>query len=1196
MKHPEIGYISMKLITSLLPAALLLSTACLGQAVNVNDYHFQLKSDKTPGAASLLEYNNLDVDLYHGLANINIPLLNINYGGINVPINISYHSGGVKIQEMPGWMGLNWNLFCGGEISRKVNRVADEFDNIESYPTFTDKGYYRTRSQLQTPNWNTTAFMDNAIDLHNITSGNTMTTGYNELVLDGEPDEFVFNFGPYSGSFYLNAEGQWKVKSKQNLHLEISEEHYFVRDAPNNRYEFFGSPDSIGISAKPNNLFTKFTIITPDGFKYTFGGISHALEFSRNLFRDPNLYIGENNHLYNFITAHTWKLTCIEAPTGEQVVFNYRRGRPVFKKGKLYASGYRDGPNYGYPAQMMYPMTVINPSYLQSIETQAKRIEFKGSKATELEITNEFEPLSGRNPYNYSAIWPDFPDENSYISQNNKLPHNNEQLDSIKVYNKLTGQYETGYKFFFSANGNRRRTLDSLKPISLGVPVANPGTYIFSYSNVDQLPGYESLRKDYWGYFNGGISEPAYQATRDFNDMPSRVAQSPFCLYGLMNKITYPTGGTTEFEYENNGYDATVKVNPSLTTPVYLEQHTPTAGSGARIKKITSKAGYNSPEMTREFFYTKNYLNGGTGSSGILGGIPDRIDQVTYHVDDQATLFFGIIHISSACAGDFQLFNYSDDNSEWMDMIKGGFVNYSEVTEKKSGEGYIVYNYANHDQQQYRDEIHDNYVGRGLLSQSNYRLTSNELERGKILKEAYYNSAQIKTRDISYEYRDLPARKNEFIKNFAHKRLFTGKKCAGQGSAENVRAWTYKVYCYQNPLKKVTETNYENGNAITRTSEFVYDEYGNKVSSVTQASDGKLLTETTKFNSSPDLTGPATNLEAQAIARLYTNYKIKNYPVEQLTLLGSGPNIPGGDKIIKGSLFHYDPDKPLLFKVYALELNEPFAPVTYNGSMQPIYHFNHARIVNGGLEMDYRYKLQSLVSDYTAVPAGTLRKPAEIRVKDNPTAYTWDHLAQYNTSITKGSYNDLIAFTSFEGQYKNLGIPDQNKGNWDIDNTKIVSGGFTGSKCLNLSVGEALKTKQILLPNTRYRLTFWSSGATPRIKLGNTAIIVSYATIKTSGNWHFYTIDINGTGELLSIIPDPGSPYPTIKLDEVRLHPESASMSSYNYNGTGKVLSITDETEQLSFYEYDGLDRLIYIRDHKKNIVKRYTYQTQGAQ
>lgn len=89
-----------------------------------------------------------------------------------------------------------------------------------------------------------------------------------------------------------------------------------------------------------------------------------------------------------------------------------------------------------------------------------------------------------------------------------------------------------------------------------------------------------------------------------------------------------------------------------------------------------------------------------------------------------------------------------------------------------------------------------------------------------------------------------------------------------------------------------------------------------------------------------------------------------------------------------------------------------------------------------------------------------------------------------------------------------------------------------------------------------------------------------------SGTWtyHEQTLDLTGTPADLTI----GSSNNLI--DEVRLYPVDALMTSYTYGPGLNMTSKCDERNRVIYYEYDDLQRLTTIRDNEKNITKTFDY------
>jgi hypothetical protein len=1191
------------LLLSVAALALAMPHKTTAQALHPTDYHSRIKSISTPNASALNKFEDIPVDLFTGTPGINVPLLNVVYNTVNVPVALSYNAGGIRVSEQPGVAGLGWSLVAGGQITRKVNGMQDEFNNIKFSEPHSDKGYFFNGSSLDNPNWNTSTMLTILNGYYNLDANNQGYPSY----FDGEPDQFSFNFGQYSGSFYRSETGEWKVVSKQNLKLEIS--HELITGASNN-YKLYNveSTDPMRYERIASH-FSSFTIITPDGFEYTFGGDVSAIEFSRGqIMGTPTL---ENfpyplaEHRANYITANTWMLSRIITPTNDTVKLNYKRGRPVFQKTKGYKTEFENGMYTFGPAEPTMSLTATNPVYLENIETRHQRIDFVTSQAIELKMlypVYTYAHLDGMGPYDFkrsiTGFWGDLSLYYGTGAGFDTIPRFNRQLDSINIFDKHKNAYTTGIKLFQSAVSTKRRTLDSVYHFSFTEDAGNK--YKFYYSDVESLPGYESLRRDHYGLFNGG-TEPAWESS----NLPVRTPATAFALYGLINKIVYPTGGEARFEFEGGDYSSFVKFDPSNTSsPVSLVAEN--GNALVRIKKLIYKPNFGAPEIAKEYFYKKNYPTAGASgpSSGVLAlrfntsnGYPDIMN---YHVT------------SGLCGGDYYLSNYSDDNSEWLGLLKGGYLTYSEVVEKSADGSFIIHKFSNSDQAAYRDEIHTSFgsadgstsAGGAMFSvniTSNFRLSSNMLDRGDLLFKEFYNSNSVKVKDIAYQYNNDPSRKNNFIKALGFKKLYTSFECQGLKVKYIARGWAYKIYCYNNPLKKVTETSYESSGPIASSTSYAYDEYGNLTDKVSTTSDNKQIIESTKYNSHPDFLNTATSLEAQGIRKLFTDYKIKNYPVEQLTLVGPQPTSGGGsqlgaEQIIKGSIQTYDPTKPLPYKTYALELAAPFQPITYNlPSTQPVYHFDYARINNGNLVMDSRYKLQSTINSYTSYPLGTTRQPLGISTIADNLAYTWDYLAKHQTSATQNAQPFEVAYSSFEGSYLASGT-DQNRGNWDFDKTRIIGTGFTGARCMELQAGDLITTVPTLANGKTYVVSFWAKGNQPRLQLGGSLVPAMYAPIREAAGWKFYRITVTGNGTALSVVRDITQPG-NMQVDELRLHPQHAMMQSYTYDpAIGHMTSAADEAGKVTFMQYDTYGRLTHVKDESGNIIKQHTYQLQGPQ
>jgi hypothetical protein len=61
-------------------------------------------------------------------------------------------------------------------------------------------------------------------------------------------------------------------------------------------------------------------------------------------------------------------------------------------------------------------------------------------------------------------------------------------------------------------------------------------------------------------------------------------------------------------------------------------------------------------------------------------------------------------------------------------------------------------------------------------------------------------------------------------------------------------------------------------------------------------------------------------------------------------------------------------------------------------------------------------------------------------------------------------------------------------------------------------------------------------------------------------------------------------------LDEIRIYPKDALMTTMTYKAMIGKTSETDANNRTVYYEYDNLHRLLYMRDEKRNILEAYQY------
>ena len=74
----------------------------------------------SPESSALGKYVEHPVGYYTGTPQINIPLFEIKCGRITLPISLSYHGSGVKVDEVASRVGNGWVLNAGGVVTRTL--------------------------------------------------------------------------------------------------------------------------------------------------------------------------------------------------------------------------------------------------------------------------------------------------------------------------------------------------------------------------------------------------------------------------------------------------------------------------------------------------------------------------------------------------------------------------------------------------------------------------------------------------------------------------------------------------------------------------------------------------------------------------------------------------------------------------------------------------------------------------------------------------------------------------------------------------------------------------------------------------------------------------------------------------------------------------------------------------------------------
>lgn len=163
----------------------------------------------SPNVSSLIKYNDISVNHLNGLPDISFPLYVVKEGFLSVPITLSYHGGGIKVNEWASNMGLGWTLITGGVISRTAYGHPDEISITKGNKTIRGLlNHTAIDKNFRQFIINTVADFDPTDFLYyqknRLNTWQTMGVDYIDGYLDMANDIFKVNCMGLSGTFIYN--------------------------------------------------------------------------------------------------------------------------------------------------------------------------------------------------------------------------------------------------------------------------------------------------------------------------------------------------------------------------------------------------------------------------------------------------------------------------------------------------------------------------------------------------------------------------------------------------------------------------------------------------------------------------------------------------------------------------------------------------------------------------------------------------------------------------------------------------------------------------------------------------------------------------------------------------------------------------------------------------------------------------------
>jgi hypothetical protein len=491
-----------------------------------------------PEVAGFKRYGDIPVGEYTGIPDVSIPLYTVRLGSLELPITLSYHASGIKVEQEASWVGLGWDLLAGGVIALEPVSSIDEIgNNNRSY-----YNYYGDPQKLQhfkklAQQWHRHSGDIDTNPRYGIEDGLHLWGCYNSQGNENDSEnsttrDDVLKWG-------LAGAGERDVF---NVSLPDGNSFKFIRNPVDETPLIIGKSNNYEIQY---NHQSSITVVDDEGTKYRY---------------EPTDY-------YSIIPL-CYRLRSIVSRQQDTIRLTYttihERSVPYIFETYVDNKNYRNNMPEVFTTHRIVSndVTTHSTAYLSSIESNTEIVFFElGTRQDRIGTSAKLLSMSIKNKLTSKDIF-------SYV-------FDYDYFTGIKKGGDYLSAEESNYGSGISEDARRKR----LKLVSLSKNAYNytGEQHRFTYNDSIPLPYKTSFARDYWGYYNGAenastlvkyykhtllpIPDNRFNSSfsNDMDEYPApganRNSSPNFITAGMLKSITYPTGGSVEFEFEPHTFN-----------------------------------------------------------------------------------------------------------------------------------------------------------------------------------------------------------------------------------------------------------------------------------------------------------------------------------------------------------------------------------------------------------------------------------------------------------------------------------------------------------------------------------------------------------------------------------------------------------------------------------------------------------------
>ncbi|NQX96521.1 MAG: hypothetical protein HRT73_01405 [Flavobacteriales bacterium] len=1169
----------MKFLQRLLILLLITPFYLLGQGEDNINYTSHAPSNNS---LSSTKQKAVGVNFTNGAPVINIPLFNKTMSGVTVGVDLNYYSRGLKASEYASVAGLGWNLQAGGAITRVINGEPDElithgyFDNRDEYQTYDG-------APNNSPNYRM-AHRDN-------------------------PDAFHFNFLGRSGKLIFledptgNEPAFGRIVTTPFQDLKIT-------------YQILGTNNG--------NLYTdrigSFIITDERGIRYHFGDsweIDPATHFQVSLPGTEHVSVG------GYQCIQTWYLTRIELPNYEELF--------TFKYWDFDLQEYYTGDSKPLNKEIILPIYTQNNIGTSAINNIPPCPTGTVTSGRIIEKTFSRKNIMYLGAIHYKGGEYGF----SYTSRLDEEHSESKAIESIYENNPYSHTNIRGFRFSYdyfqespTSSNETRLKLTALTETGKGTGQIDNNSYEFTYYNENNVPSTKTAHIDPWGFLNSTMTSvpeldlfqkldamiPTFKYLDRSENIQTYVGNDraptndiDIAKTGMLASVKYPNLGMTTFEYElNEASEKDFFDHINLTTSVKQNR----LCGGVRVKKIIESSLIDNSAYIKSYDYENVNVNGDL--TGISSGLVFNTKPILFR--NTRTRKAG--DNDAGGSNPYLCFGCNEEyiNAFEVDPLTRSYADhmvYKTVTEtiKSTNDvvgGKTIYYYDVYQQypQFYQELIESvNYV---KTTNKNYIPTLIEQKISPHIASFNYVST-LPSKKETYKYESQTYSLEKKIE-YSYETVINSQISIDlldvQLLVPEETTWQIQPPCYDydyiTGLSGTSNTNYPTlykksiitiNPEIARLLEYehqtVYDDLGEPTTSETKYSYdeyNQLIEERkssstdtyyfTKYFRVTDFNTPPLSVHTDML-----NKNIHLPVIEKLRYSNNDSVFDGNEKILSGSytVFGSFHNNILPQTNFMLTTSSPLDPTNISEFDDNGYDASFYKPTHQFLSYDNKRRLLKYKAEDGFIVSNK---------------YSDDIDFELLIATCKNAEPDKVFYSSYIDDQRTEGGYSSDFSAVNIAINTSSSDSKTGFISTDLNLSDI---NQSNIPIGKYILSFWSKvvpSANPPITINGTAISIlkQHVSIATATGWklNYYVVDVTAISEI------------TISgnelLDEIRMYPYDAQLTTYTYFDGGLIHTITDENSITTDYEYDGMYRLKMIKDGNGNIIEERKYHTVNLQ